>query len=344
GRGAERDRPQDPGLRSPDRVRQPLRRGGQRGAADAGDGAAHPLRMSRAARVRAESRLSDSAPAWRVAAEAVLDARLEREAEHPLAVALSGGGDSMALLRLAADWARRRGRRLLALTVDHRLNPDSPRWNDAAERAARAVGADWRRLDWSGPKPAAGLPAAARRARHALLAEAARAAGARVVLLAHTADDVAEAELMRAAGSSLGRLRPWSPSPAWPEGRGLMLLRPLLAARRGELRTWLSATGADWIEDPANDDPRFARARARRALAGAAPDLPPPDGEEGPTAGILSVDADLVVLARDASARALAAALVCAGGGDRPPRGDRLAALAARLASGEDFAAVLAGA
>src|SRR5690606_25047846 len=108
--------------------------------------------------------------------------------------------------------------------------------------------------------------------------------------------------------------------------------------------TWLSATGADWIEDPANDDPRFARARARRALAGAAPDLPPPDGEEVPTAGILSVDADLVVLARDASARALAAALVCAGGGDRPPRGDRLAALAARLASGEDFAAVLAGA
>ena len=291
-----------------------------------------------------ESRLTGDAPVWIAAAEAVLDARLERYVDRPLVVALSGGGDSVALLRLTADWARRRGRRVLALTVDHGLNPESPAWSALAERAARGLGADWRGLRWTGPKPASGLPAAARRARHRLLADAARAAGARVILMAHTADDVIEGERMRAEVSTLGRLRAWAPSPAWPEGRGLMLLRPLLGARRLELRDWLIAAGADWIEDPANDDPRFARARARRALAGRASDVAAHVGEAAATAGVLGVEDDVIHLARDVAARALAAALVCGGGGDRPPRGDRLAALLSRLRSGEDFVAVLAGA
>lgn len=291
-----------------------------------------------------ESRLTGDAPVWIAAAEAVLDARLERYVDRPLVVALSGGGDSVALLRLTAEWARRRGRRVLALTVDHGLNPESPAWSALAERAARALGADWRGLRWTGPKPASGLPVAARRARHRLLADAARAAGARVILMAHTADDVIEGERMRAEVSTLGRLRAWAPSPAWPEGRGLMLLRPLLGARRLELRDWLIAAGADWIEDPANDDPRFARARARRALAGRASDVAAHVGEAAATAGVLGVEDDVIHLARDVAARALAAALVCGGGGDRPPRGDRLAALLSRLRSGEDFVAVLAGA
>src|SRR5690606_21939616 len=133
-----------------------------------------------------------------------------------------------------------RGRRLLALTVDHRLHPDSGTWAAFAGAAARRLGADWRALVWDGPRPAVGLPATARQARHRLLAEAARAAGARVILLAHTADDRAEAAWMRAAGLRVGDPVPWSPSPVWPEGRGLMLLRPLLNARRAELRTWLA--------------------------------------------------------------------------------------------------------
>lgn len=250
----------------------------------------------------------------------------------------------MALLDLTADWARRRGRRLLALTVDHGLYPDSPRWNAVAEQAARRVGADWRLLRWTGPRPETGLPAAARRARHGLLAEATRAAGARVILLAHTLDDVAEGERMQAEGSSLGRLRVWGPSPAWPEGRGLMLLRPLLGARRAALRDWLAASGVAWIEDPANEDPRFARARARRALAGGAVAATPAGAEAGRTSGVRAVADDVIELDRSTTPRALAAALVCAGGGDRPPRGDRLAALRSRLGTGEDFVAVLAGA
>jgi tRNA(Ile)-lysidine synthase len=86
-------------------------------------------------------------------------------------------------------------------------------------------------------------------------------------LLGHTADDLAEAAAMRAEGSSVSDPRYWSPSPVWPEGRGVMLLRPLLGERRAALRAWLSGRGETWLDDPANDDPRSARARARRAGA-----------------------------------------------------------------------------
>ena len=182
-------------------------------------------------------------------------------------LALSGGGDSVALLHLAADWARARGRRLLALTVDHNLNAMSADWTRFAGEAARAVGADWRELSWDAPQAGPGLTARARAARHGLIAEAARAAGAGVVLMAHTLDDAAEADWMRERGSTLGRVREWSPSPVWPEGRDLMLLRPLLDERREGLRGYLRARGQGWIEDPANADERFGRSRARLALA-----------------------------------------------------------------------------
>jgi len=266
-----------------------------------------------------------------------------------VALALSGGGDSMALLAVAADWAREHGRRLLALTVDHQLNPDSQDWTAFASGAARAAGADWLGLSWEGPKPAAGLPAAARAARHRLIAGAARQAGARVVLFAHTADDVAEGERMRAEGSTLGRLRDWSPSPVWPEGRGLMLLRPMLDVDRAGLRDWLAGRGVGWIDDPANDDPKYARARARASLF--------PLGEmslgwrealsrrpAAPRASLPPMEQGALRLVRDVDCATLAAVLVCAGGGDRPPRGDRLERIQQRLKSGEAFTATLCGA
>jgi len=291
----------------------------------------------------------------------------------------------MALLHLTADWARARGRRLLALTVDHNLNPQSADWTRFAGEAARAAGADWRGLSWDEAAPGPGLPARSRAARHGLIAEAARAAGARVVLLAHTLDDVAEADWMRAKGSTIGRVREWSPSPVWPQGCGLMLLRPLLDERRETLRGYLRVRGQGWIEDPANADERFGRSRARAALcaealpleggglgggvvaalsdqAGETQTVPPPAPDLGglrvhphprpfPRRGGREFEgfchlvwAGVLDIPRDASASTLAAALLCAGGGAVPPRGERLERLRARLTAGEDFAAGLAGA
>ena len=281
---------------------------------------------------------------------------------------MSGGGDSLALLHLAADWARANGRRLLALTVDHGLDPDSGRWTAFAEAAARAAGADWRGLCWAGAKPAGGLPAAARTARHRLIADAAREAGARVVLFGHTTDDIAEAGIMRDEGSTLGRLHDWSPSPVWPEGRGLMLLRPMLHAGRSQVRDWLAGQGADWIDDPANEDPKYARSRARASLlplgeggpegrirvgrvSGEAAPEPSPltlsrknDGSAVGRSSPLPTGEGSIDIDRRIDAHTLAAAVVCVGGGDRLPRGDRLAGVLSRLQSGEPFTATLCGA
>jgi tRNA(Ile)-lysidine synthase len=309
-------------------------------------------------------------------AGAALERRLDAGSTAPLCVGLSGGSDSLALLLLARAWASACGRRLLVLTVDHGLNPQSRAWTARAGRIAAGMGAGFRALEWRGAKPATGLPAAARRARHALLAEAAREAGAGVVLLGHTADDLAEAQRMRQDGSSVGDPREWAPSPVWPEGRGVFLLRPLLALRRAALREVLAAHGFDWLEDPANEDLRYARSLARASLFSAHPGesrdpgffgaavSSSDDSLDGPVAawgpgknlgpGFRRDERELMDPAPIglikgprplfADPRTLAAACLSAGGGERPPRRERVERLAARLASGEAFTATLAGA
>jgi len=276
------------------------------------------------------------------AARAALDRRLDAAAPGPLAVGLSGGGDSLALLILTLAWARAHRRPVLALVVDHQLQPASAAWTASAIATARRLGAEARALAWEGVKPESGLPAAARDARHRLLADAARAAGAKVLLLGHTADDRAEAAVMRAEGSSVGDPREWSPSPVWPEGRGVFLLRPLLTLSRADLRTFLRKRGEGWLDDPANDDPKFARARARTSLAG---DTPPPDRGDQDAPPYTSGDDGVVTLPRSAvTPNSLAAACLCAAGHDRPPRRREIEALAARLTESGPVVATLAGA
>jgi tRNA(Ile)-lysidine synthase len=299
---------------------------------------------------------------------AAMDRRLDAAGTAPVALALSGGGDSMALLHMAAAWTRARGRPLLALTVDHGLNPESAAWTRFAGEAAERAGAAWRPLVWTGLKPTTGLPAAARAARHARLAEAGRTGGASVLLVAHTADDERESARLRLETPSHGRLREWGPSPAWPEGRGVFILRPLLNARRADLRAWLAAQGVRWLEDPANADLRFARARIRaRIRAGAegegggglddsAPDRPDDDAPEAPPglaalAQEIEIGADgrmtlprAALLGHPAAERLLAMALLTAAGGETPPRSAAVRALLQRLRAETSLVATLAGA
>jgi len=283
-----------------------------------------------------------------------LDRRLDPNASAPVTVAFSGGSDSLALLLLARAWADRAGRSVLALTVDHGLQAQSGAWTQAAAAVAAQVGVGFRALDWTGPKPASGVPAAARAARHRLLAVAAREAGAACLLIGHTFDDQLENALMRGAGERLGPLRPWSPSPVWPEGRELFLCRPLLAERRADLQAWLAGQGWSWIDDPANDNPVSPRARARARIAGGeAGDCDDPT--EDPPA--LAAMARLcrapawggLVLPRAAlvegpALRLLQIALACASGREALPRPARALPLLQRLRAGEVFTASLGGA
>jgi tRNA(Ile)-lysidine synthase len=258
---------------------------------------------------------------------------------------------------MAKAWADVHGRPLLALTVDHGLRPESAIWTRFCQERAAALGVEHRILPWLGDKPLSGLPAAARAARHRLLADAARAGGAAVILMGHTADDRAEAAVMRRSGSTTPSPKAWAPSPVWPEGRGLFLLRPLLAVRRGDLRSALASLGETWIDDPGNVDPRSPRALARAEIAGGPlPDEPWPDeprdvippqvGEIGDitfgAGGDLFTPAEALTGSLGGPAR-LGALLLCASGAERPPRREALERLMARLAAGKPFAATLAG-
>ena len=271
----------------------------------------------------------------------ILERRLD--GEGPLGVAVSGGGDSLALLYRLAQWRRRP---LHVFCVDHGLNPDSAGWTQMVADHARRAGAAFTPLHWIGPKPASGVSAAARQARHALLGEAARSAGVRVLCLAHTHDDLLEVAWMRDHGSNVTAPAEWSPSPAWPQGRGVFLLRPLLGQRRDALRDELRARHIEWIDDPANANLQSLRVQARQAEK--TERLPVESGTVSPKQMSELLDRQwaaqgVIALRRPAFAdlpplvarKVLSAAAVCAGGGDRLPRGDSLDALLAGLASGK---------
>jgi tRNA(Ile)-lysidine synthase len=281
------------------------------------------------------------------------DRRLDPNRDAPLLIGLSGGGDSLALLLLARDWAQKTGRPLVAATVDHKLRPEGADWARRCAARCAALGVDHLTLIWTGTKPATGLHAAARLARHRLLAEAARGTGASVILLAHTADDRLEAAWMRREGARTPSPRAWSPSPVWPEGRDIFLLRPLLAVRRAALRTYLRERGEDWIEDPGNVAATSLRARARLALAGVdfalSSDAPEaqvgmPPLTEGPAGELFGPSRPLLAQDRTAARLGLGAALTCVGGSEATPAPGSLAQILRRLEDGTPFAATLVGA
>lgn len=182
----------------------------------------------------------------------------------PVGVAVSGGGDSLALLLLVADWAAGAGRAVAAITVDHRLRPESAAEAAAVAAFCAARGIDHATRAWERRETRGNLQAAARDARRALIADWAHGRGIGGVALGHTLDDQAETFLLRLARGSgvdgLAAMRPVT------RAAGIVWLRPLLGLRRAALRDWLAAQGVAWAEDPGNADPAFARVRARAAL------------------------------------------------------------------------------
>jgi len=176
-----------------------------------------------------------------------------------VAVAVSGGADSLCLAVLAAGWGDP-----VALIVDHGLRAESAA--EAALTAARlaGLGVPALILKLAGLARGPALAARARAARYESLTEAALQAGCLDLLLAHHLGDQAETLLMREAARSgpagLACMEPVLHTHA------VRLVRPLLAVPPGRLRATLRARGVGWVEDPSNQDPAAQRARIRAAL------------------------------------------------------------------------------
>ncbi len=183
------------------------------------------------------------------------------EYEPHIAIAVSGGGDSIALTYFAHEWAKSNGGQITVLTVDHGLRSDS---RSEAERVGgwiNALGVTHQILNWQGVKPKSRIQAMARNARYRLMDDWCKDNGVLHLLVAHNENDQAETYLMRKGHGS------------GPDGLAAMsqilelshcrLLRPLLAENTQNLRHFLMVQNAKWVEDPSNQNPIFERVRMR---------------------------------------------------------------------------------
>jgi len=266
-----------------------------------------------------------------------------------LAVAVSGGPDSLALAILADRWARERGGEICALTVDHRLRPESSTEIRLVRGwlSARAIRHEI--LAWSANKPGSGIQEAARAARYALLAEWCRAHGCLHLLTAHQREDQAETHLIRrSASSGADGLAGMS---AIREFADCRLLRPLLGIAKDRLLALLNAERQPFITDPSNRDPIFERSRLRGtgavavgadlvALLGSVRKLGHERGARERKydqllantvilhpAGFAVLDPGLVLAPSDIAERALQAVVAAIGGKPYPARRERVGRL-----------------
>lgn len=290
------------------------------------------------------------------------------EARPCVAVAVSGGADSLCLALLAHDWARQRGGEAVALTVDHGLRVESAAEAEQVGRWLAGQGVRHVVLRWQGDKPSADIQAQARAARYRLLEEWCAAHNVLHLLLAHHQDDQAETLLLRLArGSGVDGLSAMAPV---SEGFSVRTLRPLLSVPHAGLTATLLARGQHWVEDPSNRNPAYARVRMRGLMSSLA--------AEGMSAERLAATARRLGRARAAleemvaeaaarwvelhpaghalvepaafrsgseevGLRLLARLVQTVGGGGYAPREERILFLHGRLSAGLDHAATLGG-
>ncbi len=189
---------------------------------------------------------------------------LKIDLSAPIAVAVSGGADSLALALLMGQICK-----IETVTVDHGLRAE-------AADEARFVGDVMARhsiahtvLRWKGDKPTANVQAAARTARYELIQNWCVDKKITNLALAHHMDDQAETFLMRLSrGSGVYGLASMSEQSPLIGGLGnITVLRPLLHINKERLKATLVSMKQDWVEDPSNADLQYDRIKAREYLA-----------------------------------------------------------------------------
>jgi tRNA(Ile)-lysidine synthase len=189
------------------------------------------------------------------------------ELNPALAVAVSGGADSMALAVLTRVWVRRHGGSAVGVVVDHGLRAESGDEARITIGRLAGLGISGRVLCLADLTHGPALAERARIRRYEILTQACAEAGILHLLLGHHAGDQAETLAMRVLrGSQTHGLAGMA---ALRETATVRLLRPLLGIEPADLRDFLTASGVDWVEDPSNRDQRALRPRLRQGLMAA---------------------------------------------------------------------------
>lgn len=190
------------------------------------------------------------------------------EGQKSLAVAVSGGPDSMALAHLLCGFVGRENKTLHILTIDHGLRAE-------AKEEAKKV-ADWAAqqdnkninhavLQWEGKKPETGIMEAARAARYELIDTYCKNHKIEAVFVAHHQDDQAETFLIRLAkGSGLDGLAGMNELQSY--SNNLKIARPFLNISKQDLISYCEENSINFINDPSNENKEYLRPRLRKSM------------------------------------------------------------------------------
>jgi tRNA(Ile)-lysidine synthase len=185
------------------------------------------------------------------------------EPSDKLALAVSGGSDSMALLVLTNEFAKSRNIEISVITVDHHLRDVSRQEAEYVGEICSELDLTHVILDWQEPAKV-NIQANARKARYDLLTSWCHDNGISYLLTGHHLDDQVENFFIRLSrGSGLfglidHRLGLYN---------GINVLRPLFNIPKSELQDYLKERGIRWYEDASNSDPKYLRSSVRHWLA-----------------------------------------------------------------------------
>ncbi|MBI1301273.1 MAG: tRNA lysidine(34) synthetase TilS [Alphaproteobacteria bacterium] len=215
----------------------------------------------------------------------VMQSRFADVKASDIAVAVSGGQDSMALAAALSNYFQEE---LLVITVDHGLRKES---RAEAEAVSQIKNIQHKILTWAhDKKPDSRIQEQARKARYDLIFEEMQAQGKTHLFLGHHMNDQAETFLFRLAkGSGLDGLACMAEQ---QERDGIVLCRPFLSFEKEELVKYCDENNIPYIRDPSNENEDFARVRLRQSMDILA--------EEGLTAKRLAVTASRLAKAKEA--------------------------------------------
>lgn len=181
-----------------------------------------------------------------------------------IVVAVSGGADSMALVRLAKIWADKYNKQIIGLTVDHQLRSESFGETKKVLKWLENIDVKAHILTWEGSKPNANIELVAREARYNLLFDFCKKNNIKTILLAHQKDEQAETFLLRLArGSGVYGL---SAMKEVNYRQNIALVRPLLDFSKKQLINYNKSVNQEWVEDSSNQNEAFERVKIRKFL------------------------------------------------------------------------------
>ncbi|MCR5506795.1 MAG: tRNA lysidine(34) synthetase TilS [bacterium] len=178
-----------------------------------------------------------------------------------IAVAVSGGSDSMALTILSHNWAKKNGIDFTALTVNHNLRPEAKAEAETVGKWCEKYEIHHEILTYMGKIPTSNIEAIAREYRYKLLTDYVKNNAIDYLFIAHNQDEQKETFFLNLSrGSGIYGL---CGMPVLTERLGVKIVRPMLNFTKSEIKEFLTSVSQEWIEDPSNSDTKYKRVRIR---------------------------------------------------------------------------------